>query len=114
LNIQAHDTFLETKLNPAILKVKKLTCENNDSELFDCFLEMILKTKGSADETPADILGGVFICKPEFVEKRLTEKYKDEFLINILEFGFGNRTYDKREEIENYAELEKRLNRLIK
>jgi hypothetical protein len=106
--------FVYTKLNPAILKVEKLTCENNDSELFDCFLEMILKTKGSADETPSDILGGIFICKPEFVEKRLTEKYKDDFLINILEFGFGNRTYDRKEEIENYAELEKRLNRLIK
>ena len=106
--------FVDTKLNPAILKVEKLTCENNDSELFDCFLEMILKTKGSANETPADILGGVFIYKPEFVEKRVTEKYKDEFLINILEFGFGNRTYDKKEEIKNYAELEKRLNRLIK
>ena len=66
--------FVDTKLNPAIIKVEKLTCENNDSELFDCFLEMILKTKGSADETPSDILGGIFICKPEFVEKRLTEK----------------------------------------
>ena len=106
--------FVDTKLNPAIIKVEKLTCENNDSELFDCFLEMILKTKGSADETPSDILGGIFICKPEFVEKRLTEKYKDDFLINILEFGFGNRTYDRKEEIKNYTELKKRLNRLIK
>ena len=106
--------FVDTKLNPAILKVEKLTCEKNDSELFNCFLEMILKTKGSADETPSDILGGIFICKPELVEKLLTEKYKDNFLINILEFGFGNRTYDRKEEIENYAELEKRLNRLIK
>ena len=106
--------FVDTKLNPAIIKVEKLTCENNDLELFDCFLEMILKTKGSADETPSDILGGIFICKPEFVEKRLTEKYKDDFLINILEFGFGNRTYGRKEEIKNYTELEKRLNRLIK
>ena len=106
--------FVDTKLIPAILKVEKLTCENNDTELFDCFIEMILKTKGSANETPSDILGGIFICKPEFIEKRLTNKYKDKFLINLLEFGFGNRTYDRKEEIENYAELEKRLNQLIK
>ncbi|MFH4966565.1 hypothetical protein V8G61_00055 [Gaetbulibacter sp. M240] len=105
---------MDTKLNPAILKVEKLTCENDDVELFDNFIEMILKTKGSANETPADVLGGVFICKPKLVENRLTEKYKDQFLLNILEFGFGNRTYDKKGEIENYAELEKRLNRIIK
>lgn len=106
--------FVDYKLNPAIIKVEKLTCENNDTDLFDCFLKMILKTTGSANETPSDILGGIFICNPELVENRLTGKYKDEFLINILEFGFGNRTYDKKEEIENYAELQKRLNRLIK
>ena len=106
--------FVDTKLNPAILNVEKLTCEKNDTELFDCFLEMILKTKGSADEKPSDILGGIFICRPELVENRLTEKYKDEFLINILEFGFENRTYDRKKEIENYAELEKRLNLLKK
>lgn len=106
--------FVDTKLNPTILKIEKLTCENNDTELFDCFVEMILKTKGSADETPSDILGGIFICKPELVEKRLAEKYKDKFLINLLEFGFKNRTYDRKDEIENYTELEKRLNRLIK
>lgn len=106
--------FVDNKLNPAILKVEKLTCENNDVELFDNFIEMILKTKGSANETPADILGGVFICKPKLVENRLTKKYKDEFLINILEFGFGNRTYDRQDEIKNYADLKKRLNLLIK
>ena len=106
--------FVDTKLNPAILKVERLTCENDDYELFDSFLQMILKTKGSADETPSNILAGVFICKPKFVERQLTEKYKNEFMINILEFGFQNRTYGRKEEIENYAELEKILNRLIK
>lgn len=105
--------FVDTTLNPAIVNIEHLVCENNDTELFDQFIEMNLKTKGSADETSADILGGIFICRPELVEDRLKDTYKDEFLISILELGFGNRTFDKKEEIENYRELEKRLNRLL-
>ncbi|MFC0875772.1 hypothetical protein ACE01N_04215 [Saccharicrinis sp. FJH2] len=104
--------FIDGKLNPGIIKIEKIICENNDTILFDCFLEMILKTKDSANETPSNILGGIFICNPGLVKNRLTEKYKDEFLINLLEFGFNNRTYDRKEEIKNYAELEKQLNQL--
>lgn len=106
--------FVDHRLNPALLKIEKLVCENNDSALFDCFIEMVLITKGSANEVPSEVLGGIFICQPEFVEKRLTEKYKDRFLLNLLEFGFGNRTYDRKKEIANYAALEERLKRLLR
>ncbi len=105
--------FVDAKLNPAILKIENLICEAIDEELFDQFLEMILKTKDSADETPSEVLGGIFICQAAFVEKRLAEKYKDKFLINMLEFGFRNRTYNKKEEIQDFAELEKILKRII-
>ncbi len=106
--------YIDTKLNPALLKLEKITCDGKDCGLLNSFLKMLIKTKGSANELPADVLAGIFICKPEAVQKYLTQVYKDEYLKNILEFGFGNRTYKKENEIENYSILKERLDRLIK
>jgi hypothetical protein len=106
--------YVDTKLNPALLRLEKLTCGGNDFELLDRFLQMLSKTKGSANEVPSDVLAGIFICKPEAVQKYLTQVYKDPYFKNILEFGFGNKTYRKEHEIENYSVLKKRLDNLLR
>ncbi len=106
--------YADTVLNPALLKLEQLTCEGNDFGLLNDFLKMLSKTKGSANEVPANVLGGIFICKPEAVDKYLTQVYKDKELVYLLEFGFENRTYDKKDRVKNYSKLKERLNRLLK
>jgi len=102
--------FIETKLNPAILKVEKMTCENNDIELFDHLLDMAIKTKDtSRNSAHINVIAGVFTCKPELVEKKVKEKDKDDYLISSLWLGFMEL---KKEEIENYEELADRLSLL--
>jgi len=98
-------------LEPAILKVKKLTCENNDFELFDNFIEMVLKIREEESGYSNEAIFKILTCKPKFVEKRLTEKYKDEFLVMplILEYQFA---LEEEEELENNLELKESMKRL--
>ncbi len=109
----SHD-FVDKKLNPALRQVENLTCEGKDYGLFSHFLRMLLKTKGSANELAADVLGGIFICKPEVVDKCISQIYPDEYLISLLELGFKNRTFNRETEVDNYDQLKMRLNRLKK
>jgi hypothetical protein len=111
-NVPYNINFTEEKLNPALIKLQSLTCKAGDEKLFDSFLEMILKTTGSANEVPADVLAEIFICRTELVENRLNGKYKNDFLTELLEFGFKNITHQNK--IANQSELEKRINKLKK
>lgn len=111
-NISYNINFTEEKLNPALIKLQSLTCKGGDEQLFDYFLEMILDTTGSANEVPADVLAEIFICRTELVENRLNGKYKNDFLNELLKFGFKNITSHNK--IANQSELEKRINKLQK
>lgn len=99
--------FLEDMLNPALYDLERIVCQNNDRELFEKFLEMMLKTTDSANETPANVLANIFICRTELVESTLRNKYKKPELIEGLNSGFVNVTSDKKP--ANYGELQLRL-----
>ena len=106
--------FVNTKLNPAILKVEELVCEENDIEFMSGFLEMLLKTKGVNNEVAINSLGGIFICNSEIIYKYYEQIYPDKYLREILKVGFENKTADRIDEIDNYIFLRKRLNHLVK
>ena len=97
--------FVDKRLNPALIKLEKIVCENTDKELFENFLEMIVATYGSANETPDDILGGIFICQSYLVAIELKGKYNNQDLIDALKFGFDNRTFEIKDRTSNYSEL---------
>jgi hypothetical protein len=97
--------YVDDKLNPALFKLEKIVCANNDRELFEHFLDMVVASTGSANETPSDVLGGIFICRTTLVELELKGKYKNSGLIEELSFGFANRTFDAKERTSNYNEL---------
>jgi hypothetical protein len=105
--------FVEKKLNPTLQKVKELICENNDKELLEKLLEMITYSSGSANEFPADILGGIFICNQEIVETELKGKFKNQLIFDYLELGFLNITMHWPFD-EKHMELQKRMYKLIK
>lgn len=105
--------YVDRKLNPTLNKVQTIICETKDKELLEKFLEMILKSSGSANEYPADVLGSIFICNPEIVEEQLKEKFKNEMVFEYLEFGFLNVTADWPLN-EKKKNLQNRINKLIK
>ncbi|MBZ4036889.1 hypothetical protein K6T82_19115 [Flavobacterium sp. 17A] len=84
--------YVDKKLNPTLTKVQTIICKTEDKELLESFLIMIQKSSGSANEHPADILGGIFICHPEIVEEELKGKFKDKMIFDNLELGFLNIT----------------------
>lgn len=105
--------FVDKKLNPTLTKVQVIICETKDKELLEKFLEMILKTSGSANEHPADVLGQIFICNPEIVEEQLKGKFKNEMIFDYLELGFLNITIDWSLS-EKKKKLQNRMNKLVK
>lgn len=105
--------FVDKKLNPTLTKVQVIICETKDKELLEKFLEMILKTSGSANEYPADVLGQIFICNPEIVEEQLKGKFKNEMIFDYLELGFLNITIDWSLS-EKKKKLQNRMNKLVK
>ncbi|MBF4466530.1 hypothetical protein [Flavobacterium sp. LC2016-12] len=105
--------YVDTKLNPTLTKVQTIICETNDKELLEKFFEMIIKSSGSANEYPADVLGNIFICNPEIVEEQLKGKFKNEMVFEYLEFGFLNVTADWPLN-EKKKNLQNRMNKVIK
>lgn len=105
--------FVDRKLNPTLTKVQTIICETKDKEFLEKFLEMILKTSGSANEHPADVLGQIFICNPEMVEEQLRGKFKNEMIFDYLKLGFLNTTIDWPSS-EKKKKLQNRMNKLIK
>lgn len=104
----SHD-FVDYKLNPSIMRLEEIICEYSDKELVEQFLEMILYTSGSANETPADVLGGIYICNPDLVESVLASNYSSDYFLSILEFGFRNKFHGVDTNNVEYQNLRKRL-----
>lgn len=104
--------FVDDKLNPTLTKVQTIVCKTKDKELLEKFLEMILKTSGSANEHPADVFGQIFICNPEIVEEQLKGKFKNEIIFDNLKLGFLNNTFDWPAS-DKKKSLQNRMNKLI-
>jgi hypothetical protein len=104
--------YVDQKLNPTLTKVRTIVCETKDKELLEAFLEMIKKSSGSANEHPADVLGGIFICNPEIVEEELKGKFKNKMIFDYLELGFYNITMHWPLNDQNAA-LQIKMNKLI-
>jgi hypothetical protein len=83
------EKYAEDKVNPALVEMQKIICNNHDIELLSKFIEMLLATKNSADEFPYYILGKIYCCQPEITWNILasTESKTDKkFLMGQLEF----------------------------
>ncbi|WP_264552239.1 hypothetical protein [Flavobacterium sp. N2038] len=104
--------YVDQKINPTLIKIQTLICETKDKELLEIFLEMIIKSSGSANESPADVLGNIFICNPEIVEEQLKDKYRNHILFDYLELGFYNITMHWPINGKN-TDLQIRMNKLI-
>lgn len=104
--------YVDEKLNPILLQLEKKLCEKPDDDVLERFLDMIIASAGSANETPGDVLAGLFICRPDWVARALQGKYKDQGLMEELKFGFANRTFDPKDRPSNYGQLKRRLEKM--
>lgn len=104
--------YVDDRLNPALDQLQHIVCLNNDRQLLESFLEMMVATTGSANETPADVLAAIFVCQTEMVETLLKSKYKNPDILEMLDFGFKNIMSANKP--DNHAELELRLASLMK
>ena len=105
--------YITHTLNPALLQLESHICTQNEFGLIDDFLKMLLHTKDSTNELPANVLAGIFICKPEPIDKYISQLFPERDLVDLLAKGFKNRTNQKEKSIKNYDLLQKRLQRLI-
>jgi hypothetical protein len=98
-----------------ILKfLPEIFCNNNDTLLLDQFINVMVVNKMSANEVPSWTLGYCYLCNPDLVIKRI-KRFKGEnrsCLINDLEFGFENVTFEKESEIKDYKNLKDKLVKL--
>ena len=99
--------FVDDRLKPGLFELEPMVCQLRDRQLFEKLLDMLLATQESANERPADVLAGIFICNPEMVTEALNGKFRDPHLIEMLDLGFANVTSEKKP--EHYAELQLRL-----
>lgn len=108
------EEYGEKYYEPILPEIEKLVCEQTDVKLLQRFLELLIKTANSASEAPRWTLGNIYLCRPELTLNSI-EKFKNNpILVNDLEFGFMNVTYQKESEIKNFESLNKKVQDLVR
>lgn len=110
-NVEEYD---EEYYEPILSEIEKLVCEKNDVKLLNRFLELLLKTSNSASESPSWTLGNIYLCHPELTLSSIKKFQNNPILVNELEFGFKNVTYQKESQIKNYKLLNKYIQDLVR
>jgi hypothetical protein len=106
--------FHLNQLDPILIHFfPKYVCTFKDTTVLLRFFDIINLETGSADESPAWALGYIFLCQPDFTIRMLIKHYTD-LLLGDLEFGFGNVTYQKENEIENFDKLKFKMDSLLR
>jgi hypothetical protein len=72
---------------------------NQDEELMRLLIETIKLNTGSADEHPSWILGYIFLKSPDWTILQMKAVGLDKMLVESLEFGFANGTFDSKDDI---------------
>jgi hypothetical protein len=104
-----HDTRFDFVLNFAA----DFILETKDEELMRKFIETIKQNTGSADEHPSWILGFLFDKSPDWTILQMKAVGLDKMLIELLEFGFSNITYESKD-AARVAELKRKIEGLKK
>jgi hypothetical protein len=96
--------------------VSEQFCKYSDSQLLDIFMKAIIENRNSANESPAWTMGECYICNPDIVIRQISKFPQEEtkILIEYLDFGFANVTYQKETQFHNYKALLDKLDKLKK
>ena len=103
--------YYETELSPIFPIVSHHVCAYQDGEVFSALMEFILANPGSASEELSDILGEIYICRPDFMIVYANEHQEYQLIMDHIDFGFLNATYNDRDRPE-FLVLKARLDSL--
>ena len=83
-------------------------------KLLDKFLELLIKDDNSADEARIWSLGNIYLCNPELTLNSIKKYKNNPILVDDLEFGFMNVTYQRESKIKNYELLNSKIQDLVR
>lgn len=83
-------------------------CRNDDKKILDLYFQLLTMLSGSPDEALRYPLGYLYLCIPDMIINKIDSLNNDN-LKNELDFGFHVATWGRKDEIENYDELKKKL-----
>ncbi len=92
--------FHETTFKSALTHFVTYQQAQFDPGLMHMFFDLMILESGSADETPAWILGWIFLDHPDEV-LALVKAYQSEPIRGLLDFGFLNVSDGMRPEVAN-------------
>lgn len=111
---QQVEAYMYHEYRDALNLLETQYCSKPDKNALNAFISVLVATSNSAYETPSLVLGKLYICQPDSIIKKihtLPPKEK-KYLVQALDWGFQNATYQHESEIENYLELSNRLTSL--
>ncbi len=70
--------------------IRTQICETSNDVIFEELIQFLLENEGSADEELSNIIGEIFICRPDFTLAYINGHPNYRFLIRKVDFGFLN------------------------
>lgn len=109
--VEAHRKSAYT---PTLHSLEKKFCADPRLDVLDEFLATLLNTANSASEYPSFVFARLFSCQPDMIVNKIlslkvTEKSS---VVNTLEWGFKNITYNKEDVFPNFQSLSDSLNKM--
>ncbi|MBI5182126.1 MAG: hypothetical protein HZA06_04340 [Nitrospirae bacterium] len=108
------EKYAEDNYTPKLETLRTIVCRENDRELLSEFFKVLISTENSANEKPRWIVGDIYLCQSDLVisEVKLLKKAEQKIILNDLNFGFLNVTYNKEDKIQDYHKLKRKLDLL--
>ena len=94
------EKFAENELLSALNEFENQMIHKFNEELFSVFLQILIYTSNSNDETPIDILGNIYIRYPNSVLSTVNKTNHNEKLISLLNFGLEINYFKLKEKLK--------------
>ena len=108
------ETYMYHEYTKALHLMETTYCSEPDDNALDAFIAVLTATSNSAYEKPSVVLGTLYICQPDMIINKIhtLESEEKRYIVNTLDWGFQNAAYGQENDIDDYAELSKRLKTL--
>lgn len=108
-NVLKNKTLMTVEIyHPVLDLLVSYLCRNGDKKILDLYFQLLTILSGSPDEALRNPLGYLYLCIPDMILNKIDSLNNDN-LKNELDFGFQVATWGRKDEIENYDELKKKL-----
>jgi hypothetical protein len=108
------EAYMYHEYTDALNLLEEKYCSEPDDNVLEEFISVLTATSNSAYETPSLVLGKLYICQPDLVVNKIHALNPEDkrYIVQTLDWGFQNTTYQREDEIQNYMELLNRLKSL--